>query len=111
MPLAKDVPVKRIIDQRWFTRMLEIIPGTITWLTLLLPIILSFTTPVIVAYFIIAFDLYWMAKSFRLSVNLLRGYGHMHRAAKVDWNQRLDWVRNPDKYIAENNAELVNLVA
>lgn len=76
-------------DQRWFTRAMEILPGAVTWTTLLLPILLSFLAPVWVAYFIIAYDLYWMIKSFRLSINLIRGYRRLHQAEKIDWNGKL----------------------
>ena len=90
VPAVEQAPV-RMIDQRWFTRMLEVIPGLITWLTLILPVVLSLVEPVWVAYFIIAFDLYWMVKSFRLSVNLIRGYRALDAAQRVNWNERLEW--------------------
>jgi len=100
------VTSKRLIDERWFIRSLEIFPGAITWLTLLLPIVLSLVRPVWVAYFIIAFDLYWMIKSFHLSVNLVRGYRKLHAMQRVDWNERLEWVKQPGKYLALNAAEI-----
>jgi len=56
-----------VVDRPWMIRILETLPGGVTWLTLLLPIILSFISPVAVAYFIIAFDLYWTVKSFHIS--------------------------------------------
>ncbi|HEX3082417.1 MAG TPA: hypothetical protein VHQ86_04120 [Candidatus Saccharimonadia bacterium] len=89
-------------DRRWFTRMWEIIPGSVMWLTLFLPVILSLVQPVWVAYFIIAYDLYWMIKSFRLSGYLIRGYRRLHMAQKVDWNERLEQLRNLDGAIADN---------
>jgi hypothetical protein len=52
-----------------------------------------------------------MIKSFRLSVNLIRGYRALHAAQKVDWNHRLDWVRDPERYMAENEAEMSRLAA
>jgi cellulose synthase/poly-beta-1,6-N-acetylglucosamine synthase-like glycosyltransferase len=105
--VAKATPA-RLIDEHWFIRLLEIIPGAVTWLTLLLPIILSLVQPVLVAYFIIAYDLYWMIKSFRLSVNLIRGYHQLHVSQKVNWRERLQWVREPEKYLAKN-AALIDL--
>jgi cellulose synthase/poly-beta-1,6-N-acetylglucosamine synthase-like glycosyltransferase len=85
----------RIVDQRWFIRFLEILPGTLSWTALILPIVLSLTSPVWVAYFIIAFDLYWTIKSFRQGANLIRGYNRLHRAERIDWNARLGWVMDP----------------
>ncbi len=91
----ESIPAVRFIDRRPVIRLLEIIPGGVTWLTLLLPIILSFISPVAVAYFIIAFDLYWTVKSFHISFNLYRAYHRLHAAQKVDWKARLGWLHNP----------------
>jgi cellulose synthase/poly-beta-1,6-N-acetylglucosamine synthase-like glycosyltransferase len=92
---VESIPAVRFIDRRPVIRLLEIIPGGVTWLTLLLPIILSFISPVAVAYFIIAFDLYWTVKSFHISFNLYRAYHRLHAAQKVDWKARLGWLHNP----------------
>lgn len=84
-----------LVDRYWFVRFLEILPGTLSWIALMLPIILSLTSPVLVAYFIIAFDLYWTIKAFRQGGNLIRGYNRMHRAERIDWKDRLGWVTSP----------------
>src|SRR3954467_10081389 len=91
----------RWIDQRWFIRSLEILPGAVTWACLILPVVLSIFLPVVVAYFIIAFDLYWLFKALRLSINLIRGYRRLHWSEQVDWNERLEWLKEPEKYLAE----------
>lgn len=109
VPVAKQVPV-RAIDEAWFNRMLEVVPGLVTWLTLLLPVLLSLVEPVWVAYFIIAYDLYWMVKSFRLSINLIRGYKALHAAQRVNWNERLEWVRKPDKFLEQTTGQIEHLV-
>ena len=109
VPVAKQVPV-RVIDEAWFIRMLEVVPGLVTWLTLLLPVLLSLVEPVWVAYFIIAYDLYWMVKSFRLSINLIRGYKVLHAAQRVNWNERLEWVRKPDKFLEQTTRQIEHLV-
>lgn len=87
--LSDTTATANFYDRRWFTRSMEILPGAVTWLTILLPVILSLVLPVWVAYFIIAYDLYWMIKSFRLSFNLVRGYRRLHAAQSIDWNRRL----------------------
>jgi hypothetical protein len=58
----------------------------------------------LVAYFIIAYDLYWMVKSFRLSINLIRGYRQLHYAQTVNWNERLKWIADPQTYASANAA-------
>lgn len=99
----------RWTDQRWFIRLLEIFPGAVTWLTLLGPIAISLVQPVIVAYFIIAFDLYWMIKSFRLSVFLVRGYRRLDLAQRIDWNGRLEGLKNAAKLGEEADEEAMRL--
>ncbi len=107
--MIQDMRV-RWFDQHWFIRFLEIVPGTLTWLVLLAPIILSLFTPVAIAYFIIAFDLYWMIKSFRLSVNLIRGYRRLNKAKTVDWNERLKWLKDSNKYLVQVERERKKMV-
>jgi len=70
-------------------RLLEILPGLITWLFLLSPIILSIYQPFAVAYFIIALDLYWLLKSFRMSAALIAGYRRLKVAMRGNWNIQL----------------------
>lgn len=89
------------LDSRWFQRVLEIFPGGLSWTFLALPIILSFVRPIWVAYFIIAFDLFWLIKSFRLAVNLIRGYNRLHQAQKVDWPAELAGLKNIPQHISE----------
>lgn len=108
--VAKPAPV-RVLDRHWVIRGLEIFPGAVTWLTLMAPVILSLVEPVWVAYFIIAFDLYWMIKSFRLSANLIRGYRKLHTAQHVDWNERLGWLRNPEAALEAKAAQMAALEA
>lgn len=101
----------RIIDRRWFIRLLEILPGAVTWSVIVLPVVASLFVPVAVAYFIIAFDLYWMVKSFRLSGNLIRGYRKMDAVQKIDWNERLEWLKRPRKHLRDAERNLNQLVA
>ena len=79
----------RFAQTRTFYRIFEIIPGLTTWCILLGPIILSFFVPIGVAYFIIAFDLYWLLKSIRMSYSLLVGYRRTRETERIDWNSRL----------------------
>lgn len=71
-------------------RLLEIAPGLATWMTIIMPIILSIYAPIVVAYFIIAFDLYWLLKSFRMSTALLVGHRRLRIFTQLDWQARLD---------------------
>jgi len=58
------------VKNRRIYRALEILPGFLAWLTLVLMVVLSFLTPVFVAIFIILFDVYWFIKTIYLSFHL-----------------------------------------
>ena len=77
---------------RLVVRGLEILPGLVTWLTLILPFILSIYLPVVVAVFIIAFDIYWLLKSIRMSTALIVGYRKLGLARRTNWVQQLSFL-------------------
>ncbi len=77
-------------------RKLEMLPGVLSWGTLLTLIILSWLKPVWVAYFIIAFDIYWLLLVFYLGLHLISSYRKVKRNLKKDWEQMTkDLVNNP----------------
>lgn len=96
----------RLAGSRSFQRALEIFPGALTWSALILPVVLSFVAPDIVAYFIIVFDTYWLFKSLNISRNLLMGFRRMRRDERIDWLERVRQVGSPGKVIQEVRSEL-----
>lgn len=76
-------------------RFLEVMPGLIAWLTLILIVILSFLTPFFMALFIIAFDIYWLIKTIYLSFHLRAAYNKLKINSKVDWLECLKQLPKP----------------
>ncbi|MBI4133090.1 hypothetical protein HY478_00590, partial [Candidatus Uhrbacteria bacterium] len=70
-------------------RLLEIIPGALLWLTLLLATILSFVRPIWAIYFIILFDLLWLFRVLYFVVFLLIASRRYHETVKTDWFLRV----------------------
>ncbi|MFH0937643.1 MAG: glycosyltransferase family 2 protein [Candidatus Daviesbacteria bacterium] len=70
-------------------RVLEIIPGALTWLALTSPIWLSFTLPFAVAYIILLADIYWLFSACRIAVLIYVAYKKFNYAKKQDWLARL----------------------
>lgn len=103
-------PYQHFADRRWFIRLLEIIPGFTSWALLAAPIILSLFVPIVVAYAIIAFYLFWLLRAFRFSGYLLRGYRKLRRYDKIDWSERVDWLRHTDKYIGRFEGRMRELL-
>ena len=71
------------------TKFLEIFPGALAWLTLLILISLSFVKPVWVAIFIILFDCYWLCKTAFLYFHLQAGFRQMRANQKINWVNEL----------------------
>lgn len=71
-----------------FIRALEIIPGLCIWIAFVLPIIVSFLAPALVATYVIIFDLYWLYKSIVMGFHLVTGYKMMHRDLRIDWLEK-----------------------
>jgi len=70
-------------------RLLEILPGALTWLALTSPIWLSFTLPFAVAYLILVADIYWLVSAVRIAFLIYIGYSKMQWAKKQDWQKKL----------------------
>ena len=71
-----------------FTRFLEIVPGAITWVSLLMPFVFSYIWPAAVAVFILTFDLYWLFKAILMGYHLIHGYTCFNRDLRIDWLQK-----------------------
>jgi len=67
---------------------LEIIPGLSIWIAFILPIVVSFIAPAVVATYVIIFDLYWLYKSIVMGAHLVLGYKLMHRDLRIDWLEK-----------------------
>lgn len=70
-------------------RMIEILPGSLTWFTLIGVVLGAWLVPVWAAFFIVAFDLYWLVKTVYLSMHLRVNWKRMRRYIKLDWEERL----------------------
>jgi len=66
-------------------RALEIIPGLFSWGLILFPVWGSLLIPEVVAYYIIAFTIYWLYKSLLLAVLAVASHFKIKAASKFDW--------------------------
>ncbi len=85
------------VDSKPFNRFLEIIPGLTAWSILILPFVFAPFTPAAVAYFILAFNLYWFLKAINIMRHMIRGFGRMWRSMKIDWLERCKAVSTDPK--------------
>lgn len=66
-------------------RALEILPGFVSWSMILFPVWGSFVFPVAVAYYVIAFAVYWLYRSINLAVLSVIAHLRIKASAKFDW--------------------------
>ena len=75
-------------------RFFEILPGFFSWATLAGVFIFSWLAPVVVAIFIIVFDLYWLLKVIYLSFHQVASYQQMKKNLKINWQEKLKELKN-----------------
>lgn len=66
-------------------RALEILPGFTSWSFILFPVWGSIFWPIGVAYFIIAFNVYWLYRSITLAMAAVMSYYRIQAWEKYDW--------------------------
>ncbi len=76
------------LDRRLY-RFFEILPGALSWFTIILALLLAFLLPVFSAYFIIIFNLYWVFKSLYLSIHLRKNWKRLKYNIRIDWEERI----------------------
>src|SRR3989344_713084 len=78
-------------------RFLEMLPGTVSWTLIFLPIWGSLFIPYIVAYFILFFDVYWFYKSFSLAITAFIASKKIKKAESEDWLEKARKLKNFSK--------------
>lgn len=79
-------------------RILEVIPGTLTWATLIGMPLFSFFLPVWVSVFVILFDIYWIHRTIFISVYSVSAYRKLLRGKNTDWWGRCQNIKEPRQY-------------
>lgn len=86
------------------------IPGIFAWLSITFPIWGAFLVPKLVAYFVIAFLLYWLYQSFKSAIFAIIGYFKIQTSKSTNWlalyqqHQKDDWL----KYDNINHAIIIS---
>lgn len=102
-----EIPQPEDRDLRY--RLLEILPGFLTYLILILPVILAYLTPKIAAYFIVAYLLLWFIRAIGIDIRSIQGWRALNEHKKLPWdllNQDLEKMEihtpHPPKWHARN---------
>jgi hypothetical protein len=89
-----------------FWRLVEIIPGALTWGAFLFVILGSIFIPIATANIIITYTLIWVFRTFIFSYNLVKSFYFSKKASKTDWNLLNSFIENPKKleYLVKKKA-------
>ncbi|MFZ2226332.1 MAG: glycosyltransferase family 2 protein [Candidatus Moraniibacteriota bacterium] len=104
-PKTKDPKERRL------QRTLEIIPGTLTWATIIGMFVLSYFLPVYVAFFIIIFDIYWIMRTIFIAYYSVEGYQKLKAGKSINWWERCQNISNPGKYRVMIEERIVKMQA
>ena len=106
--MVEDAQVDRY---RWLQRLLEMVPGLISWAIILGPIWLSFSNPWLVAYFVLTFDFYMLCRSLWLGVTVVIGFRRVRRQVAQESVRELLHLVTFDGRISRANRTRLNAIA
>ncbi|OGM20712.1 hypothetical protein A2714_03450 [Candidatus Woesebacteria bacterium RIFCSPHIGHO2_01_FULL_38_9] len=76
-------------------RLLEILPGLVSWNLILFPYWGIFVIPEVVAYFVLAFNIYWFYQSLTIAITATVSHMRIQASINYDWigdlKSFLDW--------------------
>lgn len=91
---------------RAIQRLLEIVPGAVTWCLIALSVGLSFRWPEMVAWFVLTFDVYWLYKAVMLTASVAAAFTRIRTTVDIDWRARSFGLRDVPGRIADIEARL-----
>jgi cellulose synthase/poly-beta-1,6-N-acetylglucosamine synthase-like glycosyltransferase len=86
---VQDIEIPYPEDRHGWYRFFEILPGLLSLLIFLTPIILSIFYVTAAALFIIVYVLIVLIRATAMSIRVIEGYGNVKKARKVDWEALL----------------------
>lgn len=69
-------------------RLWELLPGGLTWLAFLLPIVFSIFWPFLTASLIIIFAIIWLVRAIMMSIRLIIAYKNFKKNVVIDWYKK-----------------------
>ena len=89
----KNIEINR---QQPYYRFFEILPGAITWLLFIMPVVLSLYAPKILASIVIVYAIYWLLKALIMSYRLIVGYKKYNKDVTINWIDQCKAIKGAD---------------
>jgi hypothetical protein len=81
----EEIEIPYPFERKLGYRLLEIMPGALTWLVLITPFVLAFVSPFALAVIIIAYMIAWFLRAMGQSTRVVQSYRTMRRHQALDW--------------------------
>jgi cellulose synthase/poly-beta-1,6-N-acetylglucosamine synthase-like glycosyltransferase len=81
--------------ERSLYRFLEMFVGIISLLVLFSAVFFSWKLPILIAFFIIVYDIYWLLRTIYFAFYLKSGYSRMKKSEKEDWIKKIEEIGKP----------------
>jgi hypothetical protein len=94
---ARDIEIPLEEDRGRVYRFFEILPGLLSLLLFLTPIVLSIFFVPAAALFIITYILILLIRASAMSLRVIEGYGNVKKARQIDWELLLRDFYSPEK--------------
>lgn len=89
-----DIEIPLGKRDKWY-RFFEMLPAILSYSILLLPLVLSFISPILGALFIIVFIIMWLVRAIGTAFRTVQGHNMLVKAQQVDWRSRLEDLNDP----------------
>ncbi|MGZ6004574.1 MAG: hypothetical protein ACXWLH_00305 [Candidatus Saccharimonadales bacterium] len=93
----QDLEIPFPQDRHGVYRFFEILPGLLSLLIFLTPIVLSIFYVTAAAFFIIAYVLILLIRASAMSIRVIEGYNNVKKARHINWENLLQDFYQPDK--------------
>src|SRR6476620_7332065 len=84
-----DIEIPYEKDRHGHYRFFEILPGTLSYLLLLMPFILSLINVTLAAVFVLAYMLIYVVRGIGVAIRGIQAYRVLKQHQKYDWSQLL----------------------
>jgi hypothetical protein len=83
----RSIEIPQPEDRDWRYRLFEIMPGFLTYVILLVPVVLAYFTPKVVAYLIVAYLMLWFIRAIGIDLRSIQGWRMLNEHKKLPWEQ------------------------
>lgn len=87
-PVRSDEEGRRLLGEFRY-RLAEIVPGSLVWGTFTLAIALSFWAPMVIIYYIVIFDIFWLYRVTYFCILVTVAWSRYRRDRAIDWEARV----------------------